>query len=589
MEAIRRELRDSERQLAGVMRSRAAENTPARARAPPESSARPGAPLGPPALRRSRPDRAGAFFPAARLPWSVRRPRMTAPARGWVRIVALTFFDADGAEVYFGGAERYLLELSDLLASMGYRTELVQRARFPWVRYYRGLRVVGVVPDSDDFSLNSVIRRTLRRRPALTIYLAFYLAGTDCPPGSVGISHGIYWDNPAFQGAPAEFERHLRRILDSIDGLERIVSVDTNTINWARATRGSLVDKFTYIPNFVDRSEFHPTPRSAPRIVVLYPRRLSVERGFWLLAEIVPRLIEERDDLDFRFAGNGDPREREAVERLSSRYPGRILWQAIPPEAMPAEYASADIVVIPTVASEGTSLSCLEAQASGKPVIATRVGGLPDVVIDGVNGLLIEPSSAGLRAAIERLVGAPELRAALGDNARAMSASFSIETWRDRWRNVLRTHLPRRSAAACAWARRPRLTALFPAPADPSAGGERAAVASAVARMGIDVFWVGPEAPPTGGPRLHPVAPSVAVHLSRPLVFVAEPAEAQERRHPGSETIVFGPASGPGRGARLPPSRPPRLSCETSSVRPGRPPAPATGDRDDRARIRPRR
>jgi polysaccharide pyruvyl transferase CsaB len=547
------ELREGERKLADAMRSRAGENTRLALellRNPPPLRERPAARrLFDDLVRIERARLSGGQVPLVRPSFSNDRA-----APGVVRIVALTFFDADGAEVYFGGAERYLLELSDLLGSMGYRIELVQRARVPWVRYYRGLRVVGVVPDSDDFNLNSVIRRTLRRRPELTIYLAFYLAGTDGPPGSLGISHGIYWDNPAFQGAPAEFERHVRRILDSIDGLERIVSVDTNTINWARANRGSLIDKFTYVPNFVDRSEFHPAPRNSPRIVVLYPRRLSAERGFWLLAEIVPRLIEERDDLDFRFAGHADPREREAVEQLSNRYPGRVVWQAILPEAMPAEYAAADIVVIPTVASEGTSLSCLEAQASGKPVIATRVGGLPDIVIDGVNGLLIEPSSAGLRAAIERLAAAPDLRASLGDNARAMSASFSIETWRDRWRNILRAHLPRRSAAASAWARRPRLTALFPAPVEPSGGGERGAVASAVARMGIDVFWVGPEDPPAGVPRLHPVALSVPLHLSRPQIFVAEPAEADEGQYPGAGVIQFGSVPGPGGGARLPPS-----------------------------------
>jgi len=555
------ELREGERKLADAMRSRAGENTRLALELlsrPPAVRERPsGRRLFEDLVRIERARLSGGEAPLVRA-----APPGDRAAPGIVRVVALTFFDEEGNEVYFGGAERYLLELSGLLASMGYRTELVQRARAPWVRWYRGIRVVGVVPDSDEFNLNSVVRRTRRRRPALTIYLAFYLAGTDCPPGSVGISHGIYWDNPAFQGAPAEFDRHLRRVLDSIEGLERIVSVDTNTINWARANRGSAIDKFTYVPNFVDRSEFHPTPRESRRIVVLYPRRLSVERGFWLLAEAVPRLVEERDDLDFRFAGHADPRERDAVERLVRRYPDRVTWEAIPPEAMPAEYASADIVVIPTVASEGTSLSCLEAQASGKAVIATRVGGLPDIMVDGVNGLLIEPSPGALRAAIERLAGDPTLRAALGENARAMSAAFAIETWRERWRNVLRAHLPRRPAAASAWARRPRLTALFPAPSDSASGEEREVVASAVAGMGIDVFWIGPDAPPDRGPHLHTVAASAALHLARPLVFLAESDEGPE----GGETIVFGASAASDGGARLPPSGHPAFRAKLRAL-----------------------
>jgi glycosyltransferase involved in cell wall biosynthesis len=78
-----------------------------------------------------------------------------------------------------------------------------------------------------------------------------------------------------------------------------------------------------------------------------------------------------------------------------------------------------DIFVLPSY-SEGVSLALLEAMAAGLPVIATAVGGLPEVVTDGENGLLIPPRDAGaLAGALERLLSDPAWAQHLGANARA--------------------------------------------------------------------------------------------------------------------------------------------------------------------------
>jgi glycosyltransferase involved in cell wall biosynthesis len=78
-----------------------------------------------------------------------------------------------------------------------------------------------------------------------------------------------------------------------------------------------------------------------------------------------------------------------------------------------------DIFVLPSY-SEGLSLALLEAMAAGKPVIATAVGGTPEVVTDGVNGLLIPPRDAGaLAGALERLLADPAWAKELGAHARA--------------------------------------------------------------------------------------------------------------------------------------------------------------------------
>src|SRR5204862_4878741 len=68
---------------------------------------------------------------------------------------------------------------------------------------------------------------------------------------------------------------------------------------------------------------------------------------------------------------------------------------------------------------EGFGVACLEAMAHGRPVVASAVGGLKDLVVDGETGLLVPPRDPGaLRAALERLLGDGEFRRTLGTAAR---------------------------------------------------------------------------------------------------------------------------------------------------------------------------
>ena len=80
-------------------------------------------------------------------------------------------------------------------------------------------------------------------------------------------------------------------------------------------------------------------------------------------------------------------------------------------------------LLLPSV-NEGTPVSAIEALASGTPVVATRVGGVPDVVRDELDGFLVEPGDA--ESAAERLASLaadPALRARLGDSGRASRPS----------------------------------------------------------------------------------------------------------------------------------------------------------------------
>jgi GT2 family glycosyltransferase/glycosyltransferase involved in cell wall biosynthesis len=351
-------------------------------------------------------------------------------------ILAPQFFDFAGENLYLGGAERYLVELARLTRDLGFQPVVYQSGQGDWTREYDGFPVLGLDSAGDGLKLNEKFH-TLIPESMPVVYLAFYLAAPRCVERSVGISHGIYWDNLHHKTLETQVNK-FQEILHPITNLTKLVSVDTNTINWLRTIQPDLADKSIYIPNFVDPDEFHPVSKAGDdQIVILYPRRLYPPRGFWLVKEIVPEFIKAYPNVEFHFVGQANFQEEIAVQALIKEFPDRVQWRSLGLAEMYRAYQLADISLIPTVHSEGTSLSCLEAMASGNAVITTNVGGLPDLVISGYNGLLIEPTIPALREALHTLCQDALLRQSFSKRAVEVAATFSIQQWRTKWQKVL--------------------------------------------------------------------------------------------------------------------------------------------------------
>lgn len=103
-----------------------------------------------------------------------------------------------------------------------------------------------------------------------------------------------------------------------------------------------------------------------------------------------------------------------------------------------AFYKEADVFVLPTYA-EAMPMSVIEAMAAGLAIVTTRVGGIPEIIEHGVNGLLVEPGDPNeLAERIAELCNDPELRLRLGDRAREDAArDLDFENYRERLRDVL--------------------------------------------------------------------------------------------------------------------------------------------------------
>ena len=147
---------------------------------------------------------------------------------------------------------------------------------------------------------------------------------------------------------------------------------------------GLPASKLHHIPNFT-----WPTrrlPRRSAGSGFLYCGRLSEEKGVAVLVEAA-RLVPEAEVV---LAGSGDLRGA-----LGPRPPAnmRFLGQ-VPREHVPALMADARALIVPSIWYENCSLSVLEAFAAGAPVIGSALGGLPEQIDSGANGLLVPPDDA---------------------------------------------------------------------------------------------------------------------------------------------------------------------------------------------------
>jgi glycogen(starch) synthase len=161
---------------------------------------------------------------------------------------------------------------------------------------------------------------------------------------------------------------------------------------------------------------------------VLVAGRLDPPKGFDIAIRAFARLRRTRPDLRLRIAGGGadGARLRAVAEQVGVAdqvdFLGPLtqaqVWEAIDQAA---------VVAVPSLFLEGFSLVALEAAMLARPVVATRVGGLPETVIDGVTGVLVDPGDPdALSAAVDGLLRDPDSARAMGASARRLAARFDL-------------------------------------------------------------------------------------------------------------------------------------------------------------------
>jgi glycosyltransferase involved in cell wall biosynthesis len=334
------------------------------------------------------------------------------------------------------------------------RRPLVQRFRYVWpdslamVGHARSLEAdvrlkpatYGLIPFWS-LAAGWQLARTVRRHPVDVIYAQWILPG-----GLVGAAvarftgrplvihvHGsdvyVAASNPAFRSlARWGFAQARQVIACSQDLRRRAVAI------------GLEPGKSHVIPYGVDTMRYEPgkgddqlreklgLPAGAP--IVMAMGRLVYKKGFEFLIRAAPAITAAVPDAQFVIAGDGDL--AEWLARLANDlgvgdrffFPGHLPWQD------GHRYLRlADVLVVPSVVDakgnvDGLPNVLLEAMATGCPLVASHVAGIPDVVRNGENGLLVpEKDPEALAAAIIRLLESAELRRAVGTDARRTAAA----------------------------------------------------------------------------------------------------------------------------------------------------------------------
>jgi glycogen(starch) synthase len=216
---------------------------------------------------------------------------------------------------------------------------------------------------------------------------------------------------------------------------DRVIATDEATRDEVPRLLGVAESTVAVLPNGIDADEIRSaTPADArgeavaafpalagASLLLLCVGRLEAYKGFGDILESL-EMLRERKALPSRWAlvvvGEGPLAEtlRQGQARFGAEH--LVLAGRVSERLLHALYASAN-VFLHAPRFEGSSLVTLEAMAHGLPVVATRVGGIPDKVRDGETGRLVAPGDpAGLARAVEQLAADPSLRSRLGEAGR---------------------------------------------------------------------------------------------------------------------------------------------------------------------------
>ena len=208
-------------------------------------------------------------------------------------------------------------------------------------------------------------------------------------------------------------QRWLVRLVSRFD--DRFVCISADSAEWA-VEQGISPRKVRVQVNGIDLTRFAYSG-SAPDGPAVLVARLSPEKSIDMLLRAVPLVLAKRPDFRLEIAGDGPCRDALHALAAELRLGDAVRFLGTVHD-VPSLLARARLFILSSL-TEGISLTLLEASARGLPIVATAVGGNPEVVADGVTGLLIPPASPGtLAEGVLQLWADPNLRARMGTAGR---------------------------------------------------------------------------------------------------------------------------------------------------------------------------
>lgn len=330
----------------------------------------------------------------------------------------------------WGGGETQVFGLLSYLAQRGHRNDLLTHPESRLFQQSQALdvRTIPLVV-RNDLDLRPVpnLRRLIRREDYDIVHLhtkrahalSLWLAHKSSRPKYVVTRRMDY---------PESNSWYTRCLYNrKVDGVIAISS----RIYELLIEAGVRCDRIRLIHSGVDPRPFNAADKrpngDSECLVVGMVAVLEERKGHGLLLEAAGRLKEQGCRISYRLAGEGSLKKslEKKAQQLGLKEDVQFLGFV---SDVPGFLAAVDVVVLPSL-FEGLGVSVLEAMAAGKAVIASRVGGLPELVIDAATGFLVEPRDvSGLTDAIAKLAHDRNLIRSMGQKGRErLEKSFTME------------------------------------------------------------------------------------------------------------------------------------------------------------------
>jgi glycosyltransferase involved in cell wall biosynthesis len=394
-----------------------------------------------------------------------------------VAILYNKLYKFDGTELSVGGIQTYLQRLSEVVTDLGWKSAIFQLSSFDFEREVGFVKVYGksgIPLESAEKDVGVFLtycaEKWIGGSHGIIIFGSdIYFVNSSVK--SIAIQHGVYWDLPSAETSgdldkfaknlPTRYHKKTHELVNKLRGcrvnqlrrawissgnefnktiklIRYMVCVDYNYMNVSKAMGRIIKTKTWVIPNFADLAtpeEISTRRKGTTTIRVLFARRFFWYRGTRLIAPVFRRILTEFPDVSITIAGDG-PDEIWLRDYFTDFE--RVIFFKYNHSEFTRVLLSHDIAVIPSLGSEGTSLSAIEAMAAGCVVVATCVGGLTNIIIDGYNGKLVMPEEEDLYSALHEVITNDALRHRLSERAyETVKESLGFDLWREKWRRVL--------------------------------------------------------------------------------------------------------------------------------------------------------
>lgn len=367
-----------------------------------------------------------------------------------VYILCQRYLDLELDDYTIGGIQTYIKNLVYVIQSINAIPVIIQYANKDYRCIKDGVTVIGV----DTSKLKHIRHKNKKMHEAFDKeyatnkgLLLYATEGLVSPKHSqsiptIAIQHGISWDKPRIvKTGVVEYEFRYwykalfqRITLKKIENVKKLICVDYNYINWYRSLVAYPKFQYEVIPNFTEIPKDHLQKADSGNIKIIFARRFFEYRGTRIFGNAINKLLANNSNINVTIAGDG-PDENWLREHVPES--NNVHYTKYDSHESLMIHSDKHIAVVPTIGSEGTSLSLLEAMASKCAVVCTNVGGMTNIVIDGYNGLMINPNENDLYQALKRLVDDQELRNTLSERAfETVVNAFSYERWANRWKSV---------------------------------------------------------------------------------------------------------------------------------------------------------